>query len=767
MEAVEAPTVKLAELLRQPEDLDKIASFKAEFTRKKAAVDSQLRIGLKEQLEITQSGMNSITSGQRTVNLIKEEMMKIDALCAQSQAMIRDFPQIGLVAATHRNFESVQKMKEDIETFDERLRELEYLLQEDDQDLENQPNLLAVHYGLSQLRDVRDAAMEQIKSNDAEAGLELVQNLRLRTGQTMQDYFNRLDEIIEWFDGHVGTACMNLVPLVQTGNNGMVVRLALIIEEEEKQDKKIQALQDAQREFQELASRFKSIAAGPKELRGYKEKFLKAIEMSGQGQIEEANAAFLDDPDGLEKSVKWYFNDLQAVKLGMVALMPKKWRIFRTYVNIYHKLMHDWLVERINDPDLKPTHMLAIIHWGDKYYKKMSKLGVVEGDLQPHLLDNRGIELVSEYRQLIVKAVDEWMDRMAKTDKEQFLTRSENSLDKDENDYFRTKTLGDMWRMLREQLLVASTSDRTDVAEGVIEAMIRALQSRQMMWTELVDAEQSRYASSAADLQEGMGAVQDWLVAVANDQIACIDDGDDANNELTQSYLTRFAKDASALVSPSYTPTLTSSIEDLRNGYVDLGTHCIAVFVALIFIVDFRTVLPEFFTPAWYKERRMGQIVSTFDDYMKDYGGVLHFSFRDILAEELSDALLTRYLGAIRNKGVKIRRLDVASFIEKFRDDVLTVFEFFKQFSPDLFEDIKSKWRVVDYFSRLLSEEKQVIPTIFEEFKTAYWDLGMPWVEAVLRARDDFDRSMLNAVKAKAAEMYIERGMETIMNKVK
>ena len=374
MNDAEAVTIKLAELLRHPEDLDKIPALKAEFTRKKAAIDGQLRHGLKEQLEVTQAGMNSITDGQRTVNQIKEEMMKIDKLCAEAQNMIRDFPHINLVAQTHRNFEQVEKMKRDIDAFEENLTRLEALLREDDNDPENQPNLLEIHYGLTQLRDIRDAAMDQIKSSE-EASTELIENLRLDTGSTVQDCFNRLEDVVGWFDEHVGNACMNLIPLVQSGNSGMVVRLALVIEEEEKNDKKVKALQDAQREYKELASRFKSIATGPKELRGYKEKFLKAIEMAATIQIDSSNEAFLDDPDKLEKCVRWYFNDLNTVKLGMMSLMPKKWRIFQTYVNIYHKLMHDWLIERIDDPELKPAHMLAIIHWEEKYYAKMQKLG--------------------------------------------------------------------------------------------------------------------------------------------------------------------------------------------------------------------------------------------------------------------------------------------------------------------------------------------------------------------------------------------------------
>ena len=748
----------LAELLRHPEDLDKIPALKAEFSRKKAAVDGQLRVGLREQLEVTQAGMANISDGQRTINLIKEEMMTIDKLCAEAHNMIQDFPHINLVAQTHRNFEMVEKMKQHVDSFEDRLVRLEALLRDDDDDLETQPNLLLIHHGLTELRDSRDEAMEQIKSS-AEASMELVENLQLANGATLQDYFNRLDDVIDWFDDHVGSACINLIQLIQSGHNGMVVRLALVVKEEEKGDRKAKALQDAQREYKDLAARFKSIATGPKELRGYKDKFLQAIEATAQAQIGETNAKFLQDPDKLEKSVRWYFNDLNTVKLGMANLMPQKWRIFHTYVNIYHRRMHDWLLERIDDQDLLPTHMLAIIHWVDKYYAKMNKLGVPEDELAPHLIDNRGADLVREYRQLIVKAVEEWMDRMAVTDKGNFVSRNESALDTDEHGCFRTKTLGDMWRMLREQLAVASNSDRTDVAEGVIDAMFRALTSRQRMWESLADGEMTKYATSTAD-HEGMQALQDWLVAIANDQIACIDEGD---QDGAVSYLALFERDIAPLVSPAYSVTVTAQVEALRNGYVDLGTHCIHVFVGLVFAVDFRSILAEFFTSAWYSQKRIGQIVSTFADYLADYEAVLHPSLRDILVEELADELLAHYLAAVRNKGAKFRRSE--PFIDKIKDDLVAAFQFFELYPS--FPDIKAKWRVVDGFVQLLSAERAAVPDVFEQFKQSYWDVNVGWVEAVLRARDDFERSMLSAVKTRAAEVSIERGPDTIMSKVK
>lgn len=109
--------------------------------------------------------------------------------------------------------------------------------------MENQPNLLAIHAGLSELRDVSDQASEQVKGAEGESGQELIDNLTLESGVTLRDYFSKLDEVVDWFDEHVGQACINLIPLVQAGNNGLVVRLGLVIEEEEKKDRQTKALQ--------------------------------------------------------------------------------------------------------------------------------------------------------------------------------------------------------------------------------------------------------------------------------------------------------------------------------------------------------------------------------------------------------------------------------------------------------------------------------------------------------------------------------------------
>jgi exocyst complex component 3 len=753
MDTIDSTTVKLTDLLRHPEDLDKIPALKSEFTRKKAAFDSQLRIGLKEQLEVTQAGMNNITDGQRTVQAIKEEMMKIDKLCAEAQNMIHDFPNINLVSQTHRNFNAVEEMMQNLEGFKERLDRVGYMLRQDEDDEENMPNLLNVHYELTRLRNIRDDAMEQIRrAEDASFQGDL------------ETLFGDLDDIVEVFDEHIGKIALNLINILVSGNNAMVVRLAVIIEAEEKSDKMVLALQEALKDHKEIAARFQGITDGAKQVRGYKEKFLQAIRIHAEQEMSESQETFLDDSTKIEKSMRWFFNDLNAVKQGMVPLMPKKWKIFQTYAKIYHSVMHDFLIAMVDSPETSSSHTLAILNWPEKYYAKMAKLGFRADELPPHVIDSRETELVKDFRQLIIRFLDEWISRIAQTEKRDFADRSADgaNLDTDEFGYFRTRNLVDLWRMLREQADAAGNSQRTDVVEGVIDTMFQRLKTRQVKWQKMLDDEAEKYMGSNSDM-EGFQALQDWLVATANDQIACIDDNEDAGRF---GYLTSFREKLAPLVSSSYLSHADSEISSLRDGYVDLSTHCISTFASLILRVDFRTVMPDFFTPKWYAATAMKQIVVTFEEYVGDYKLVLHHSLLDILIEEMSDALLVAYLGCVRNRGAKFRRQD--PFQDKLFEDVSTVFEFFTSYpSPDVADIIKTKWRVTEPFSQLLLSDKTAVPDVFEGFKRDYWDLQLSWVEAVLRSRDDFDRALLNSVKARAAQMEINRGMETIMSKVR
>lgn len=754
---------RIQDALRTPEDLEKITSLKAEINRKKGDVDSRLRDGLKDHLDSTQNGMSTLSEGQKLVGQIKEEMKSIHDLCEQAQAIRKNFPQLDYLARVHRNFEATRAMQAGLHSFERDCSKVQSLLEADENDLENQSNLLEAHMRLTRLRDFRDEALDQIRKAK-DSSLE----------QTLVDWFQQLDNVIDLFDDHVGQICLNLIELVQRDNTGVIVRLAIVIASEEKNDARVRALQDAQKDHQDLVSKFTSFTIGPKAIRGYKEKFLEAIKAVAQAKLEQTGLEFQDDPSKLEKQTKWFFNDLFVCKQGMQNLFPRKWKIYDTYVNIYHQQMHDFLISFVDAEDLRPPQMLGIVHYIDDYYKKMNKLGVMQGQLKPHVLDSREADLIRDYRNIITKALNSWIDRMYVTDRKNFMSRVPEAIEQDPDGHFRTKTLGDMWRMLHEQAVAAGDSEREDVVEGVMTAMFSSLKSRQQQWERLMEEEGERYKNPSAEQLENLQPFQDWLLAIANDQIACVDDaaGDIVDDPTAQrGYLTRFREDFTRLPTPPSAKFMstngTTELDALRDGYVDLATHCINVFVQLIFRVDFRSILTELFVPGkWYEQSAIQRITTTFDDYIGDYSAVLHPSLLDILIEELSDALLVSYLTSIRtNRGVKFRRGE--PFAAKFRGDVLAAFGFFEKYPDSFNETIKPRWKAVNFTVQLLEVDKSEVVGVYEQFKREFWDLQLSWVESVLKTRDEWDRAMITAVKRAAASTYADRGMDTVMGKVK
>jgi hypothetical protein len=317
--------------------------------------------------------------------------------------------------------------------------------------------------------------------------------------------------------------------------------------------------------------------------------------------------------------------------------------------------------------------------------------------------------------------------------------------------------------MLREQVEVAINSQRADVVKGVVDAMFLRLRTRQQSWQRMLDDEAERYESGRILDLEGFQALQDWLVTVANDQIGVIDDNEEENR---LGYLSSFRQQFERNVSPQYLERTEQEFNTLSDGYVDLSTWCIHKFAHLVFAVDFRGVMLDFFTPMWYANTAMKQMVVTFEEYVGEYRQTLHHSLIDIFIEIFADKLLVRYLSSVRNQGAKFRRTD--PFRDKLFNDIATAFEYFSNLaSPEVAMSIKDTWRVTESFLGLLSVDKDSVADAFTNFKTAYWDLQIRWVEAVLRSRDDFERSMMNAVKARAAQMDIVRGPETVMAKIK
>lgn len=109
-----------------------------------------------------------------------------------------------------------------------RLNVLEAMLAQDARDPAGpHRNLLPLHYQLNQLEAFKNQTMHQAKKSSPQ------------TRARLNEYFARLNQLIEEFDQHIAMIAMHVLDLVRAGHPDVVVKLMKIVEMEGKADEKV------------------------------------------------------------------------------------------------------------------------------------------------------------------------------------------------------------------------------------------------------------------------------------------------------------------------------------------------------------------------------------------------------------------------------------------------------------------------------------------------------------------------------------------------
>lgn len=112
-----------------------------------------------------------------------------------------------------------------------RLNVLEAMLAQDARDPAGpHRNLLPLHYQLNQLEAFKNQTMHQAKKASPQ------------TRAKLNEYFARLNKLIEDFDRHIATIAKHVLDLVRAGYPDVVVKLLKIVEMEGKADEKVRGL---------------------------------------------------------------------------------------------------------------------------------------------------------------------------------------------------------------------------------------------------------------------------------------------------------------------------------------------------------------------------------------------------------------------------------------------------------------------------------------------------------------------------------------------
>ncbi|OAX43205.1 exocyst complex component Sec6 [Rhizopogon vinicolor AM-OR11-026] len=724
----------IGEYLQSPDDLMKVAAFRKKLEKEKASIDARLKSGAKEQLDATREGLKKLFGTRSNVQVVKEEMQIVDRLCSDPQNVVSTFDQISRVSMVHRNFEQTEEMVNNLLEINSKLDVLEEILEADSRNIIGPAsNLLPIHFHINRLEAFRNQTMHQAKKASAASRHKLSR------------MFERLNKLSENFEAYIMELARNALPLVRGGHPQVVVKLLKIIELEAREDEKAIAIRLVKKAAKmDAASKFKSMQANARILKHYRSKAMKAMSDSIKDDFDEAYTQHERDPRAFLDGLGWIYQDLIRIESDVVLCFPPSYEIYAFYIKEYHRALNATL-QRLVDSEPEASVLLDLHAWIKDYKKSMKELNVAPELLDPPLLNGQEQNLIEDYLKLIVKKLDEWSANLMKTEVQEFITRSEPP-EVDSDGLYGTQGAVILFQMVNQQIDAATESGQGAILAGVVGEVNRVMRSIQDQWTKVVEAELKKQTEKPEEI---VGGLAEYCIALANDQIKSADN--------TEALLGRLEP----LVSEKYRAPINEKLNDAIDGNLDVAKKCIQTFIDIIFN-DLKPATKQLFQPPWY-DGIMEQIVLTMRDYMSDQS-YINSSLLELLVEYLLDAFLVIYLTALAN----CPKLRMSTATERIRDDISSAFSFFSGFKPA--KELEPYFEVVEMILAMLEASKSMVFLSFWAFAKVHGPC-IPFVEGLMKARGDFDRSAVNEVMDSIKRKVKDEGLTdppepTIMKKI-
>ncbi|KAF7724375.1 SNARE-binding exocyst subunit S6 [Apophysomyces ossiformis] len=752
-DAREIAVARLAELLKHPDDLaTKVGPLARKLAKEKASIDAQLNTGVQTQLDNVQEGLETLALSRKDNDIVKDNMRFIDKLCCDAQSMIHDFPRInkarrhsqtGLfpISQVHRNFVATQEKVKAFQALYQRLQVIEQMLKPMEEDIfAPHDDLLRVHYHLFDLEEFRDQTMHQARDSPHDVLI------------TLKTYFRRVDVLSDDFTQHLWRLTRNLLALVDEGCIPTIVKLAKIIECEERADEKALAARQAQTSHQDMQGHKKwRLAEGnPRTIKSCRVEFFEQLQHSIAETFEQRFAGYkergewvaaLDDTD-------FIFNDLELVFNHLVPAFPKKYKIFPVFVLAYHRHTYHFLNQMV-DHDLDVGTILRLLRFVRDYYTTMStRLGVTEELLGPQLLDGQEQNLVDECLKLVKSRLAQWTSNLMSSESRDFVTR-EKPPEISDGQYCMEGAIH-MFRIINQQIDVAEEANQGKLLYLVICECHKVMKDSQTFWKKLLNSELRKQIEQPNDVPRGF---VEYVMALANDQIRCSDSAEEILRRVMP------------LVESRYKAQVEEKLSTCVDGYLQVAASAREALLEVTFN-DIKFAFDGLFTSIWYQQPLMASVIETLKDYCGDFAHLNEFLFEK-LVNDMLDRFLMLYLEAMRHKNTKFL---MDTCLTKIQEDVRLSFNFFAKYMD--VQELEDKFDVIEKVHILLESNRRMIFVDYYSLRQAYPDVPLAFVEDILRKRDDLDKGelkeIMEGIKAKAREYQPDANTPpTIFSRIK
>ncbi|KAK9460569.1 exocyst complex component Sec6-domain-containing protein [Lipomyces oligophaga] len=731
----------LAELLRYPDDLPKIPSLKERLQRDKAAIDLQIKSGVQTQLNLTLSGVKNLLDARTAVSSLGDQLGDLNALFGKASSVVPDFEQISRVTRVRHNFLAVEDVIRNLEQLPAQVEEIESMITADGKDIFGpMTNFLSIHHRLSRLRDFRDQTIAQATKTGADLGA------------TLTTHFSLLDDLVKEFDNILFDVAQNLLEVLREGNASLIVRWAKVIEVDECLDAKAKSPTSA-RSRTDSVIRINIQGAGAyRTPRNYVDKLTGCIRLGAQDVFRNCVESFPDDPGALLDNLYWVTRDILFAKTDLTKCVPERWQIAERFIAAYHQEMY-LLMKSLVTKDTEAGVLLKVVRWAQKYNDTMTnELKIARKQLVPPLLDGQEDQILGDYMRLICLKIDEWTQSLMRSEFKEFVERKSPPELDPESKYGCANT-PIAFQMLNQQISVSLESDEIRVVDGVVTEIKRQLLVRQKKWVAAIHTEIDKSNTSPDDVP---GGLLEYCIAVANDQVRGADYTESIISRQIETNVDVLVHSDEDRVKQSH---MIQELEDAMDGFISTAKSCIGEIINGMVIYDIQPSLVNLFGPSWHNPSPVSsdtssvppqggsvyiqECIRTFEDYNVDLMEHLNPDLFSIYIDDLLDATLIGYLGAVsRNKNASLS----ARSIDQIKGDVSLLYPFFSRFTDK--EHIEAEFVGIEVLMGLISGDKYAVVEEFRNLKESFPDAPLQFVIDVLKAREDLE--------SKAVKEYVE-----------
>ncbi|XP_072042322.1 exocyst complex component 3-like isoform X2 [Amphiura filiformis] len=617
IDAIEAASKRVENMLKRPDQLERVEQIRRREARKKASVEARLKTAMQSQLDGVRTGLTQLQSALATIKEVRSWVKEVDSKYLECAELSSKLGEVKEVANRHSQLAAAVENLKHIFTVPENVKKTERFIEEE--------KLLLAHKGLMELESSRDDLLYELHKHPSENPSD---------DYLLKNYFADVDQLSDQLFKHIKVVLQRLLNCARE-NPALLVTALRIIEREERIDKKMSD--------REKMAGFHA-PGRPKEWRKRALSEMKKVALVRfeGSQLEDRTEDKMWLVRHLELVRQNAVGDLTTVKHLCVPCFPPDYYIFQYFINMYQDCLATHLQDIIN-AELEHNEIIYLLTWLTEY-EGSSMLGdpnlAIDVSKIPPLLPNQDVDnLQQQYMRTLTTNIQTWMSNALDTDVKDWHRDTEP--ESDGEGFFRTQLPVIIFQMIEQNLQVSNQISK-DLTTKVVLLCVEELQAFVETYRSIIRDYKFKHLQ---DRSEPKFYFQ-YMVAIVNN----FHSFNDFTRQLERKHLGLPAEEEG-----------TTIFHGLMDSFNRLAGDCMGDLLNEMFM-DLEPHLIQLLTRPWFQihgSPAIDTVCITIEDYYRDF---LHLrkDFFGKLLQELEVRVITAYLKALVD-----RRMTFKSYEER------------------------------------------------------------------------------------------------------